>query len=160
MGSSSRISIFKKLKEMLPTNDLFQTLQKQKFCKTESVFGIGLKANFFFNIQLIFTIIQLIFSTIHESHCTFWYYSWVPLYYFSYFFALSAVLLTKSFLFQLNKLFLNRLYYGVYSLAQRIRSRIKFSKTLFGPGDLIQTWKATYHDQQKQLDRCVINVTS
>ena len=24
---------------------------------------------------------QLIFSTIHESHYTFWYYSWVTLYY-------------------------------------------------------------------------------
>jgi len=28
-------------------------------------------------------IIQLIFATIHRSHCTFWYYSWVSLYYFS-----------------------------------------------------------------------------
>ena len=27
--------------------------------------------------------IQLIFATIHEPHCTFWYYSWVPLYYFN-----------------------------------------------------------------------------
>ena len=138
----------------------FKLCKNRNFVKLRLCLALALIANFFFNIQLIFTTIQLIFSTIHESHCTFWYYSWVPLYYFSYFFALSAVLLTKSFLFQLNKLFLNRLYYGVYSLAQRIRSRIKFSKTLFGPGDLIQTWKATYHDQQKQLDRCVINVTS
>ena len=28
-------------------------------------------------------IIQLIFATIHRSHCTFWYYLWVPLYYFN-----------------------------------------------------------------------------
>ena len=28
-------------------------------------------------------IIQLIFATIYESHCTFWYYLWVPPYYFS-----------------------------------------------------------------------------
>ena len=27
--------------------------------------------------------IQLIFATIHRSHCTFWYYLWVPLYYFN-----------------------------------------------------------------------------
>ena len=27
--------------------------------------------------------IQLIFTTIHWSHCTFWYYSWVPQYYFN-----------------------------------------------------------------------------
>ena len=27
--------------------------------------------------------IQLIFATIHRFHCTFWYYSWVLLYYFS-----------------------------------------------------------------------------
>ena len=27
--------------------------------------------------------IQLIFATIHEPHCTFWYYSWVLLYYFN-----------------------------------------------------------------------------
>ena len=27
--------------------------------------------------------IQLIFTTIHVSHYTFWYYLWVPLYYFS-----------------------------------------------------------------------------
>ena len=40
----------------------------------------------FFTIQLIFAkffTIQLIFATIHGSHYTFWYYSWVPLYYFS-----------------------------------------------------------------------------
>ena len=31
----------------------------------------------------IYFTIQLIFATIHGSHCTFWYYSWVSLYYFS-----------------------------------------------------------------------------
>ena len=60
-----------------------------------------LKSQFFFTIQLIF-------STIHGSHCTFWYYSWSLLYYFSYLLTLSTVLSTKSFQFQLNKLFPNR----------------------------------------------------
>ena len=27
--------------------------------------------------------IQLIFGTIHEFYCTFWYYSWASLYYFN-----------------------------------------------------------------------------
>jgi len=31
----------------------------------------------------VYFLIQLIFTTIHEFYCTFWYYSWVPLYYFS-----------------------------------------------------------------------------
>ena len=48
---------------------------------------------------------QIIFATIHGSHCTFWYYSWVPLYYSAYFFNIFSILLTKSFQFQLNKLF-------------------------------------------------------
>ena len=33
-------------------------------------------------ILLTYFIIQLIFATIYESNCTFWYYSWVILYYF------------------------------------------------------------------------------
>ena len=33
-------------------------------------------------LSIYFTI-QLIFITIHEFHCTFWYYLWVSLYYFS-----------------------------------------------------------------------------
>ena len=39
----------------------------------------------------------------------FLYYSWVSLYYFSYLLALSTILSTKKFQFQLNKLFPNRL---------------------------------------------------
>ena len=57
-----------------------------------------------------FFTIQLIFATIHGSHCTFWYYSWVLLYYFSYLLTLFIVLSAKSFQFQLNKLFLNELW--------------------------------------------------
>ena len=58
--------------------------------------------------KLAFFIIQLIFATIYGSYCTFWYYSWASLYYFSYLLTLSIVLSAKSFQFQLNKLFLNR----------------------------------------------------
>ena len=42
-------------------------------------------------------------------HCIFWYYLWVSLYYFNYLLALSTILSTKSFHFQLNKLFSNGL---------------------------------------------------
>ena len=31
----------------------------------------------------VYFTIQFIFATIHRFHYTFWYYSWVPLYYFS-----------------------------------------------------------------------------
>ena len=34
-------------------------------------------------ILLTYFSIHLAFATIYESYCTFWYYSWVPLYYFS-----------------------------------------------------------------------------
>ena len=44
--------------------------------------------------------IQLIFATIYGSHCTFWYNSWVPLYYFSEFIHLSTIISVKSFQFQ------------------------------------------------------------
>ena len=60
--------------------------------------------------KIVFFTIQLIFAIIHESHCTFWYYSWIPLYYFSQFLALSTVLSIKSFQFQLNKFFPNGLW--------------------------------------------------
>ena len=33
------------------------------------------------NGYLAYFTIQLIFATIHEPHCIFWYYSWVPLYF-------------------------------------------------------------------------------
>ena len=56
----------------------------------------------------VFFPIQFVFITIHELHCTFWYYSWALLYYFSYLLALSIVFLAKSFQFQLNKQFSNR----------------------------------------------------
>ena len=55
-----------------------------------------------------FFIIQLIFATIHESHCTFSYYSSVSLYYFSYLLALFTILSAKSFQFQQNKRISNR----------------------------------------------------
>ena len=55
-----------------------------------------------------FFTIQFIFATIYGSHCTFWYYSLILLYYFSYLLALYTVLSTKKFQFQLNKLFPNR----------------------------------------------------
>ena len=58
------------------------------------------------NYSVYFTV-QFIFATIHKSHYTFWYYSWVSLYYFSYLLVLSTVLLIKKFQFQLNKLFSN-----------------------------------------------------
>ena len=48
-------------------------------------------------------IIQLIFTTIYEFHCTFWYYSWVLPYYFSLFLSLSKYLPQKVFNF--TKLF-------------------------------------------------------
>ena len=35
------------------------------------------------NGYLAYFTIQLIFATIHEPHCIFWYYSWVLLYYFN-----------------------------------------------------------------------------
>ena len=57
-----------------------------------------------------FFTLQLFFAIIHESHYTFLYYSWVSLSYFSYLLVLSTVLSTKSFQFQLNKLFPNRHY--------------------------------------------------
>ena len=53
--------------------------------------------------------IQFIFITIHGFYCTFWYYSWVLLYYFGYIITLSTVFSAKSFQIQLNKLFPNRL---------------------------------------------------
>ena len=56
----------------------------------------------------VFFTIQLIFAIIHRPHCIFWYYSWIPLYYFSYLLTLPVLLSIKSFQFQLNKLFLNR----------------------------------------------------
>ena len=34
-------------------------------------------------ILLTYFTIYLVFATIYGSHCIFWYYSWVPLYYFS-----------------------------------------------------------------------------
>ena len=46
--------------------------------------------------KLDFFTIQLILTTIHGSHCIFWYYSWILLYYFSYFLTLSIVLPTKK----------------------------------------------------------------
>ena len=33
--------------------------------------------------KLVYFIIQLSLATIYEPHCTFWYYSWVQLYYFN-----------------------------------------------------------------------------
>ena len=56
----------------------------------------------------VFFTIQLIFSTIHGSHYTFWYYSWPPLFYFNCLLVLSTIFLAKSFQFQLNKLFPNK----------------------------------------------------
>jgi len=55
----------------------------------------------------VFFPIQLIFTTIHGFHFTFWYYTLVSLYYFNYLLALFTVLSIKYFQFQLNKLFLN-----------------------------------------------------
>ena len=43
--------------------------------------ALNLKANLFY-YPVYFTI-QLIFTTIYEFHCTFLYYSWVSLYYFT-----------------------------------------------------------------------------
>jgi len=51
----------------------------------------------------VYFTIQLIFTIIHGFHYTFWYYSWVPLYYFSYILPLSIVLSPKNFQFQQNK---------------------------------------------------------
>ena len=42
------------------------------------------------------------------THYTFWHYSWVSLYYFSYILPLSIVLSIISFQFQQNKRYLNR----------------------------------------------------
>ena len=64
-------------------------------------------------LQIFFTI-WLIFVIIYKSHCTFWYYSWVLLYYFSYFLALSIVLLAIIFQFQQNKRYPNTPYVFVW----------------------------------------------
>ena len=45
------------------------------------------------------------------SHCTFWYYSWIPLYYLNKFLLLSTVLSVKNFQFQQNKQFSNTLLF-------------------------------------------------
>ena len=71
------------------------------FTTTTSVHLAQIKKPHFFTIRLIFT-------TIHGSHYTFWYYSWVLLYYFSYLLVLSTVLSAKNFQFKLNKLFSNK----------------------------------------------------
>ena len=71
--------------------------------KNTKGFGIGLKRKFFLKKKkklfilflLLFRLFLLLFmspialfGTIYGFHCTFWYYSWVSLYYFSYFFYL------------------------------------------------------------------------
>ena len=84
--------------------------------QTSCAFSIGLKNQLFFTIQFIF-------ATFHRYHCTFWYYSWVLLYYFSYLLDLFIVLLAKSFQFQLNKLFPNRYLMSInfVALAQWVK---------------------------------------
>ena len=70
---------------------------------------IAIKIINYFTIQFIFTII-------HGSHCTFWYYSWTPLYYFNYLLLLFTVLLIISFQFQQNKQYLNIFLISNYRL--------------------------------------------
>ena len=55
--------------------------------------------------SLLFIDPTTLFDTIHKSHCTFWCYSWVSLYYLAYFFNIFSTISAKSFQFQLNKLF-------------------------------------------------------
>ena len=54
---------------------------------------------------LLFSLFLLLFM---GSTGPFWYYSWVSLYYFSYFLHLSTVLSVKSFQFQQNKRISNK----------------------------------------------------
>ena len=55
------------------------------------------------SVRLVLTLkptfftIQLVFVTIYRSHCTFWYYSCVSLYYFSYIWTLFIILSAKNF---------------------------------------------------------------
>ena len=84
-------------------------------------FDIGLKNLFFFYYLTYFL-----------------YYSWVPLYYFSYSLDLSTILLVKSFKFQLNKLLLNRHF---------------ITHMLFGikiPNKLFRIWENTHTTMPKQ----------
>ena len=73
-----------------------------------------------------FFTIQLIFATIHGSHCTFCYYSRVLLYYFNYLVALFIVFSTKKFQFQLNKRFPNRLVVPIVKIINNYMNELIF----------------------------------
>ena len=73
-----------------------------------------------------FFTIQLIFTTIHGSHCTFCYYSRVLLYYFNYLVALFIVFSTKKFQFQLNKRFPNRLVVPIVKIINNYMNELIF----------------------------------
>ena len=57
----------------------------------------SLKSQFFLLFNLFLLLFIGLFAIIHRSYYTFWYYSWVSLYYFSYFLVLSTVLSVKKF---------------------------------------------------------------
>ena len=76
---------------------------------------------------LLFMDLIALFGIIHGSHCTFWYYSWVSLYYFSYFLDLSTVLSIKNFQFQLNNLFPIRLKYSTINYSSLILLQNSFT---------------------------------
>ena len=89
----------KKKKKIENTNNLDGTCKPNRplVCVRQKLF-----------LAAFFTI-RLIFPTIYGFYYTFWYYSWVSLYYFSQFLPLFIVLLVKSFQFQQNKQIPNKL---------------------------------------------------
>ena len=85
------MKVLVKKRFMGPVNSARDLLEKTETCflkkkktqnadvETQTQYPNGYLAYF---LPAYFTI-QLIFATIHESHCTFWYYSWISLYYFN-----------------------------------------------------------------------------
>ena len=80
----SHMVLFTHLKIILLQCFQFSVSVKISCIQTEVCVWLQLK-------KLAYFTIQLIFATIHEPYCTFWYYLWVPLYYFNYLLALYTI---------------------------------------------------------------------
>ena len=87
--------------------ETWETLVKSKQESTTSTITSLVSVWLAYFLPTYFTI-QLIFSIIHEFHCTFWYYSWISLYYFNQHLPLFTVLSAKNFQFLQNKRISNR----------------------------------------------------
>ena len=85
--------------QILSNNTTKCLFDKIYFCQLILLFNLFL---------LLFMSFTVFFGTIYSPHCTFLYYSWVSLYYFSQLLHLSTVLSVKKFLFQQNKRIPNR----------------------------------------------------